>query len=178
ICGSPMRLVQPPTEHEWRHVCSSVACGYTDYFNPRMVVGCIVEHQGKILLCRETLEEAGAVVTITAPYCHWDIPIIGQAYVLFRAQLAPPFSFSAGPESQEVALFSPADIPHAALAFSSIAITLRLYQEDLAAGHFRLHHGVIDKRPGSGPNDPASFVVRDHMALDLQAAEGSAMQPH
>ncbi|GFH23600.1 MutT/NUDIX hydrolase [Haematococcus lacustris] len=126
----------------------------------------------------ETLEEAGAVVTITAPYCHWDIPIIGQAYVLFRAQLAPPFSFSAGPESQEVALFSPADIPHAALAFSSIAITLRLYQEDLAAGHFRLHHGVIDKRPGSGPNDPASFVVRDHMALDLQAAEGTAMQPH
>ena len=36
----------------WRHVCSSQPCGYVDYFNPKVVVGCIVEHQGKILLCR------------------------------------------------------------------------------------------------------------------------------
>jgi hypothetical protein len=25
---------------------------HADYFNPRMVVGCVVEHEGKILLCK------------------------------------------------------------------------------------------------------------------------------
>ncbi|DBA71055.1 TPA: hypothetical protein ACH3X2_011478 [Trebouxia sp. C0005] len=76
------------------------------------VVGCIVEHEGKILLCkrgiepckgkwtlpagymelkessaegaaRETWEEANCQVEILAPYSHFDIPIIGQAYILF-----------------------------------------------------------------------------------------------
>jgi ADP-ribose/FAD diphosphatase len=42
----------------------------------------------------------------------WDIPIIGQSYVMFRANLAPPYTFSAGPESLEVALFDPKDIPY------------------------------------------------------------------
>ncbi|EIE26158.1 hypothetical protein COCSUDRAFT_40300 [Coccomyxa subellipsoidea C-169] len=32
---------------------------------------------------RETWEEASARVEIVAPYAHWDIPVIGQAYILF-----------------------------------------------------------------------------------------------
>ena len=51
------------------------------------------------------------MVEILAPYVHFDIPRIGQAYILFRARLAPPFTFGAGEETQEAALFSPADIP-------------------------------------------------------------------
>lgn len=72
-----------------------------------MVVGCIVQHQGRLLLCRrgiepqrglwtvpagylecgessaegaarEALEEAGAHVTLDAPYCIFDIPAISQ----------------------------------------------------------------------------------------------------
>lgn len=39
-------------DRELRHICSSPSCGFVDYSNPKMVVGCIVEHQGKILLCR------------------------------------------------------------------------------------------------------------------------------
>lgn len=34
-----------------------------------------------------------------------------QAYILFRAELAAPFTFSAGTESLEVALFEPDNIP-------------------------------------------------------------------
>jgi hypothetical protein len=46
-----------------------------------------------------------------APYAHWDIPVIGQSYLLFRARLAAPFEFSAGEESLETRLFDLADIP-------------------------------------------------------------------
>jgi hypothetical protein len=92
-------------EDELRHVCSS--CTYVEYLNPKMVVGCLVEHQGKVLLCRralepcsglwtlpagylelhessaegaarETWEEARAKVTVLGPYAHLDIPVIGQ----------------------------------------------------------------------------------------------------
>ena len=77
------------------------------------VVGCIVEHEGRILLCRraiepcrnkwtlpagfmemgesaaegaarETFEEANARVHSLMPFSHLDIPVIGQAYILFR----------------------------------------------------------------------------------------------
>lgn len=106
-----------------------------------MVVGAIVEHEGKILLCRrgiqpqrglwtvpagflelgestaagaarETMEEAAAAVDILAPYVHFDIVGIGQAYLLFRAKLAAPFTFAAvEPETLETALFAPDEIP-------------------------------------------------------------------
>jgi len=38
-------------------------------------------------------------------------PRIEQAYILFRARLAAPFTFGAGEETQEAAMFSPEDIP-------------------------------------------------------------------
>lgn len=34
---------------------------------------------------RETWEEANCQVEILAPYSHFDIPVIGQAYILFRS---------------------------------------------------------------------------------------------
>lgn len=192
LCGSRMEYKIPSRESEPRCVCTS--CAYVDYFNPKMVVGCIVEHEGKILLCRrgiepckglwtipagfmemnessaagavrETREEALATVEVTAPYAHLDIPIIGQAYILFRAKLLSPYTFSPGPESLETALFLPDDIPFQEIAFSSISIALRYYVDDMQKGRFHVHHGVIDKIPGSQPNDPKSFVLRDHFSL-------------
>ena len=65
-----------------------------------------------------------------------------QAYLLFRARLAAPFTFAAQqPESLEARLFSPADIPFDQLAFSSVSTALRQYLADLAAGTFTVHHG-------------------------------------
>ncbi len=72
---------------------------------------------------------------------------------------------SAGPETFEAYLFEPSAIPWGELAFSSISITLQNYIQDLAAGAFRVHHGVIDKRPGSQPNDPGTFALREHLAV-------------
>lgn len=192
-----MHVIQPGGDTQWRHVCVNTACGYIDYVNPKMVVGCIVEHEGRILLCkraiepckglftlpagflevgessaagaaRETLEEANAVVHVLAPFAHWDIPAIGQSYLLFRAQLAAPFTFSSGPESLEVDLFDPADIPFDQIAFSSVSITLRHYVQEMAAGGtFSYHHGVIDRRAGAAPNDPTAYSLRDHFKLPL-----------
>ena len=39
---------------------------------------------------RETWEEANCQVEIMAPYSHFDIPVIGQAYILFRYVSAVP----------------------------------------------------------------------------------------
>lgn len=48
---------------------------------------------------------------VLSPHSHMDIPIISQTYLLFRAKLLPPFEFSPGPETLEVNLFKPQDIP-------------------------------------------------------------------
>ncbi|KAL9267588.1 Nudix hydrolase 23, chloroplastic-like protein [Drosera capensis] len=134
------------------------------------VVGCLIEHENKILLCkrkiqpsyglwtlpagyleigesavqgamRETQEEAGAEVDVLSPFAHLDIPLIGQTYVIFLAKLKKP-QFSPGPESIECRLFSLEDIPFDSLAFSSMLVTLKLYIEDMKAGRFRFHYGL------------------------------------
>jgi ADP-ribose/FAD diphosphatase len=64
-------------------------------------------------------------VDIIAPYAHWDIPAIGQSYILFRAKLAPPYTISCGPESLDVQWFDPDEIPFEQLAFSSVHLTLK-----------------------------------------------------
>lgn len=158
-----------------------------------MVVGCIVEHEGKVLLCRrgiepckhrwtlpagfleigesasagaarETLEEATACVTSLTPFSHLDVPMIGQAYVLFRAKLAEPYTHSPGEESLETQLFDPeTDLPFSEIAFSSITVALQLYREDIRAKCSRMHYGVINKRPGSHPADPSAFHLSDHI---------------
>ncbi|GAB4817915.1 hypothetical protein N2152v2_004961 [Parachlorella kessleri] len=165
-----------------------------------LVVGCLVEHEGRVLLCRrgiepqqglwtipagfmeekessaegaarETWEEARAKVDILGPFCHFDIPSISQAYILFRARLAAPYTFAAQlPESLDARLFAPHEIPFSELAFSSVAFALRHYLEDLESGSCTIHHGVIVKQPGSGPNTPGSFDLTDHFAIPTSLA--------
>ena len=90
-----------------------------------------------------------------------------QAYILFRARLAPPYTFSAGAESLDVELFEPSSIPFDQIAFSSVSISLRHYVADMASGVWHMHHGVIDKVPGAAPNDPAAFQLKDHYEMPV-----------
>lgn len=39
--------------------------------------------------------------------------------------------------------------------------------QDMASGVWHLHHGVIDKTPGTAPNDPAAFKLTDHFAVPV-----------
>lgn len=188
-CGGIMHNVVPDGDNRTRSVCS--VCSFVDYVNPRMVVGAIIEHQGQILLCkrgiqpqrglwtvpagylemgesavqgavRETLEEAGATIQVLAPYCHYDIVNIGQAYLLFRAKLVAPYDFAAcQPESLEARLFSPKNLPFDKIAFSSVSLALRAYVSDKENGTFPFHHGTLIKQTGSGPNDPGTYQLVD-----------------
>lgn len=47
-CGGKVEQVIPEGDDRWRAVCTN--CGMIHYVNPKMVVGAIVEHQGKVLL--------------------------------------------------------------------------------------------------------------------------------
>ncbi|URD77656.1 nudix hydrolase 23 [Musa troglodytarum] len=188
-CGNPTKHVIPDGEEKIRAVCT--VCGKIHYENPKMVVGCLVEHNDKVLLCkrkiepsyglwtlpagfleigesaaegaaRETLEEACAEVEIISPFAQLDIPLIGQSYIIFRARLKTPH-FSPGPESLECALFALDDIPFDSLAFSSIIVTLRMYIEDINSGNLKFHYCTINKRPGASPSDPCGFNVDYHL---------------
>jgi ADP-ribose/FAD diphosphatase len=186
-CAAPVVSKVPSGEDRERFVCTE--CGTIHYQNPRMVVGCIIEEQGKILLCkraieprygywtvpagflelgestvqgaiRETHEEANARVQVIAPYAHFDIPYIGQAYIFYRARLLTP-EFGAGTESLEVKLVSPEEIPWDALAFQVVRVALEFFMDDYERGAYRMHHGFIT-RDASG-----RYALLEHLALPL-----------
>lgn len=129
-----------------RDVCSH--CGFIDYKNPKIVVGSVVRHEGKFLMCRraieprrgfwtfpagylelnetpeagaarEALEEANAAIRITGLLAIYSVPRISQVQLIFRSVLDRS-DFSPGPESLEVALFDFDKIPRAEIAFPTV----------------------------------------------------------
>jgi ADP-ribose pyrophosphatase YjhB (NUDIX family) len=168
-------LTVPAGDNLARHVCDD--CGTIHYQNPKIVVGCIPEWEGRLLLCRraiepryglwtlpagfmengetvqqgaarETLEEAEARVEVGPLYALFDLPHINQVYMLFRAQLRAP-EFGPGSESLEVVLMDEDEIPWDALAFPVIKEALSLYLQDRAAGRFPLRAGSIRRLEGA-----------------------------
>lgn len=142
-----------------RDICDR--CGFIHYVNPEIVVGSVVMHDGKFLLCRraieprrgfwtlpagymeqgetteegarrEAREEANAEIALRDVLAIYSIPRIAQVQIMYRADLERP-EFSAGEESLEVALFHWDDIPWEELAFPSVHWALT---------HFR---AVMDK---------------------------------
>jgi len=171
-CGGRLRLAVPEGDHLRRHVCA--VCGTIHYQNPRLVVGCVPEHAGKILLCRraieprrgywtvpagfmengetlqqgaarESQEEAHAAVVVGSLLAVVHVLHAQQVHVFFRATL-PEARYGVGEESLEVALLSAADIPWADIAFPSTDFALRHYLEDRAAGSERHHFATFDRR--------------------------------
>ena len=172
-CGAPVTLRVPAGDTLARHVCDT--CQSIHYQNPRMVVGCIVEWEDRILLCkraiepryglwtvpagfmengettfdgakRETLEEAKARVEIDSLYALYNIPHISQVYMLFRARLLDP-DIRAGAETLEVRLLSETEIPWEQIAFASIRNALTRYYADRKAGSYPFHMGTVERAP-------------------------------
>lgn len=171
-CGAPVQVLIPEGDNRPRHVCTR--CGVIHYQNPKMVVGCVPEWQGRLLLCkraieprygfwtlpagfmengettaegavRETLEEAGARVEVLELFTLINVPDINQVYLMYRASLRD-LDFDPGEESLEVALFDEAAIPWEEIAFRTVRETLRYWFEDRRAGGFRLHVDSIYHR--------------------------------
>jgi ADP-ribose pyrophosphatase YjhB (NUDIX family) len=164
-CASPVVRRVPPGDNLPRWICEH--CGEIHYQNPRMVIGTIPEHAGKLLLCRraieprygywtlpagfmendettgqgalrETLEEAGARVELGAPFSMISVPYVNQVHLFYRARLLD-LDFAPGEESLEVALYDEALIPWKELAFRTVAATLRHWFADRARGSFAFH---------------------------------------
>lgn len=169
-CGSKdIRYQIPDGDNRLRYICQS--CEFIHYSNPKVVAGCLIIHRKQILFCRraieprkglwtlpggfmenhettvqaaqrETWEEARAKVKISHLYTLFSLPHINQVYMMYLAELIGD-NYRPGPESLEVKLFNPEDIPWDELAFPTIRETLKLYVEDLRLGQSRSHFGDI-----------------------------------
>jgi ADP-ribose pyrophosphatase YjhB (NUDIX family) len=164
-CGSAVLQRVPPGDSLPRWVCD--ACGEIHYQNPKLIVGTIPEHEGKLLLCRraieprygywtlpagfmendetagqaalrETLEEAGARVELGAPYTLISVPRVNQVHLFYRARLLE-LEFKPGEESLEVALWDEAKIPWDTVAFRTVGLTLKRWFADRKSGAFGFH---------------------------------------
>lgn len=164
MCGTAMEPRIPDYDDRLRLVCP--VCGYVYYTNPKVVVGCIPEWNGSVLLCRrniqpckgkwtlpagylensesvmdgavrETLEETRARVKDVEPFGMYSLVFIDQIYVMFRSNFENT-SFGPTSESTEVKLFTQAEIPWKDLAFPVIRETLLDYfsQRETLNWHF------------------------------------------
>ena len=171
-CGETLIRGVPPGDDRERYICP--ACGIVHYENPRMVVGCIPQWQGRVLLCRRSIdprrgtwtvpagylengesvehgtqreltEEACASASELLPYGLYNIRHVNQVYLIFIARLASE-EFGPGEESLEVRLFDQDAIPWEELAFPVVEMVLRRYFEDAKRGAFPFHIGDVTRR--------------------------------
>jgi ADP-ribose pyrophosphatase YjhB (NUDIX family) len=154
-CGERVAYRIPEGDNRERAVCD--ACRTVHYRNPLIVVGCVAERDGKILLCkrsieprygkwtvpagfmelgeslaegaaRETLEEACATVEMGHLFASVDVVDAGQVHFFFTGKLVS--DYAAGEESLDARLFAPDEIPWEEIAFSSGKFALTKYLED------------------------------------------------
>ena len=143
--GPTLRAIPDGDDRE-RLICPD--CGFIQYDNPKVVVGSVVSHGGRVLLCRraimprrgfwtlpagylelgetphdgarrEAWEEARARIELDALLAVYAIPRISQVQLIWRARLAAE-AFEPGPESLEVRLFGWDELPWDELAFPSV----------------------------------------------------------
>ena len=91
-------------------------------------------HAGAV---RETMEEAGARIELgqRTLYTLFNLPQINQVYLLFRASiLEADLGFTE--ETQEVKLFTEAEIPWTEIAFPVVKITLEHFFRDVEKQRF------------------------------------------
>lgn len=171
-CGQAVVMEVPAGDNRPRAVCH--ACGAIHYENPRMVVGCVPEFDGQVLLCRrsiepragywtlpagfmelgetlaeaalrETWEEARARVELGPLFALVDVVQAGQVHAFFTARL-PAAEFAPGEETLETRLFAPAGIPWAELAFPSVRIALERHLENRRLGRQDLYLTAAPRR--------------------------------
>jgi len=154
-CGARVSLKTPRDDNRQRFVCD--ACEHVHYQSPLVVVGCVAERDGKVLLCkraieprygywtvpagfmelgetvaggaaRETLEEALATVELGHLFAMVDVVDAGQVHLFFTGTLSG--DYGVGEETLEVGLFSEEEIPWDEIAFQSGKFALQKYFED------------------------------------------------
>ena len=176
-CGHGTERRVPDGDNRPRRVCTR--CGLIHYENPKNVVGCLLEWQGRVLLCRraieprrgfwtlpagfmengestregaarEAMEEAAARCDDLRLFAVYDLPRISQVYLMFAGRLRDGAA-RAGDETLEVGLFGEEEIPWDELAFPVVTETLARWfgRRRGEEGGTRVHCADVASRPGA-----------------------------
>ena len=166
-CGLEISYKIPDGDSIERAVCFN--CDSIDYENPKIIAGILPVYNHEILLCqrainpgknkwtipsgflelgetieegalREAEEEACIKPIITQLYCIYNLPHIGQVYMLYLATLNEKQA-KPGYETEIVDFFSFDKIPWDNIAFSSVEFILRNYISDFPSQVFPLRTG-------------------------------------
>lgn len=170
-CGNKLSFGPVPDDDRARFFCEK--CKMVHYENPNMIVGCLPRWEDQVLLCkraigpryglwtlpagflemgekveegalRETREEANANVEIVRLFSVYNLPTVGQVYLIFLADLLD-LNFGAGHESLEVKLFKEKDIPWNEMAFSAIRFSLEKYFESHQNSNPHVFMGTLNR---------------------------------
>ena len=170
-CAAPIAHRIPPGDSVPRFVCDQ--CGEIHYQNPKLVLGTLPEWEGRVLLCRrsieprygywtlpagfmengestaqgaqrETFEEAGARIEIGDAFSMISVAYVNQVHLFYRARLLD-LEFAPGEETLEVALFHEKDIPWSDIAFRTVAMTLQYWFADRQRGSFGFHTSEVTR---------------------------------
>lgn len=173
-CGTPVENLIPVGDNRPRDVCPS--CGHIHYENPKVIVGCLLEWESKVLLCkraieprygywtlpagfmenkettqvgaaREAFEEARAECDNLRLFAVYNLPRISQVYVMYFGQLRNGFA-RASEETLETRLVEEQDVPWDALAFPVVTESLKRYFELRHQEHWPVLSADIVNRAG------------------------------
>lgn len=171
-CGHTVKVLIPVGDNMPRHVCQS--CEMIHYHNPKIITGCIVEYQSKILLCKRAIEPRYGLWTVPAGFmennetveqgaareCYeeacaeainlslfgiYNLPYISQVYILFHGTMQEPI-YASGQESLEVGLYDEKDIPWDSMAFTVVSNALKRYFSMRKNGFFIPIVETLDKK--------------------------------
>ena len=152
-CGSPLRTHTPECDDRERLVCSE--CAHVHYCNPRVIVSCVAEHEGRILLgrraiepcagswglpggylendettdpavSRECREETGVQIRVESLMRLFTLTERQEVHTVYAATVLVP-SLQCGHECLEVRFFRPADIPWRGIAYPGVVDLLVQY---------------------------------------------------
>lgn len=176
-CGHPVELRIPSDDHAPRSICT--VCGMVHYRNPKVIVGCVPEWQGRILMCRrnieprrglwtfpagflemgetsgegaarETHEEAQAEVDIGGLLAVINVPYVSQIYMIHRGRMKSEHH-GVTHESSETRLMREDEIPWDEIAFPTIWHSLKFFFADRARGVEEIHALDLSVRPKQRP---------------------------
>ncbi|WOX07280.1 NUDIX hydrolase [Microbulbifer pacificus] len=165
-CGGAVILRDIDGDSHSRLVCTK--CEKIHYQNPRVIVGCLIHNNDRVLLCRrrfnpaagkwalpggfvecgETLEEAIAreveeETGIVLDECDLDLHVVASLHWISEINIfyrahVDHAQALAGPECEAVQFFSEDEIPWTALSYPELGTYLNLFFQEVRSGKFAI----------------------------------------